>query len=271
MDKHFYSDGLPYEDQSDLRTQVRSPLKKLLAWYVNKTFNGGLCEINRCVRQHLEHDPDAVVLDVGTGDGELFLWWARQIGSSHLYAVDAVPNPHTAQIQTVIAPLDMAWPFADNFFDVVISSQNIEHIIDTPLYLNEACRVLKPNGYLLVVTENLASWANIGALVLGWMPFSFTNMFGYSLGNKLVWHDSLPKQDISEFYQRKLWGCLGHQRLFTPLALRQMGERAGFRWEANIGGGYIPFWGWLSRLLSCGNVSHAHFIGVKLRKQSPTQ
>ena len=59
-------------------------------------------------------------------------------------------------------------------------------------------------------------------------------MFGYPLGNKLVWHDGLPKEDGNKFYEKRLWGCLGHQRLFTLLALRQLGERFGFRQEARF-------------------------------------
>ncbi len=266
MAKSYYEDGLPYEDQSQLRAAIRSPWKKALAWYVNKSFNGGVCDLNRHVRRYFEPNPSATVLDVGTGDGDQFLWWAQQIGATRLHAMDAIPNRHQDRIQTTLTALDEAWPYADRFFDVVISSQNIEHIIDTPLYMKECLRVLKPGGYAIIMTENLASWANIGATVMGWMPFSFSNMFGYPLGNRLIWHEGLPKEDFTKFYERKLWGCLGHQRLFTPLALRQLGEHYGFRFEAAFGSAYLPLWGVLSEWFSRLDTTHAHFIGVKLRK-----
>jgi hypothetical protein len=125
---------------------------------------------------------------------------------------------------------------------------------------------LKPGGYAIVLTENLASWANIFATVMGWMPFSFTNMFGWPVGNRLVWHQKLQKEDLSGFYEKKIWGCLGHQRLFTPLALRQIGERYGFLPEAGFGAGYLPLWGRLSNWMSKVELVHPHFIGIKWRK-----
>ncbi|MCX6906849.1 MAG: class I SAM-dependent methyltransferase [Verrucomicrobia bacterium] len=233
---------------------------------MNKAFNGGFDALNRRVKLFLEPNSSAAVLDVGTGDAELFLWWSERIGSRNLHALDAVSNPHSDRVRTTLAPLDDKWPLADASFDAVISSQNIEHIIDTPLYLSEMHRVLKPGGYVMLLTENLASWANIAALVCGWMPFSLTNMFGYPFGNRLVWHDSLSKDDLSRFYREKLWGCLGHQRLFTPLALRHLVERHGFQCEAAFGAAYLPFFGWLSECCARLNPGHCHFIGIKFRK-----
>jgi SAM-dependent methyltransferase len=267
MAKKLNSDGQPYEDQESLRSQISTPFKQFLAWYVNKTFNGGLLALNKRTCDFLEPNSNATVLDVGTGDGETFLWWGKIIGSTTLHAMDAIENKHKDAIKTFIASLDEKWPVQSNFYDVVISSQNIEHIIDTPLYMNECNRVLKPGGYFIILTENLSSWANIFATIMGWLPFSFSNMFGYPFGNKLIWHASLPKEDFSEFYEKKLWGCLGHQRLFTPLALRHLGEKYGFRFEKNFAGGYLPFWGLISKWLCRMDPIHAHFIGIKLRKK----
>lgn len=266
MPKAYDIDGLPYENQDDLRKKISSPVKRLLAWYVNQTFNGGLHALNRKARNYLEQNEKAAVLDVGTGDGDLLLWWAKAIGTKDLHAMDAIPNAHGDKIKTHLTPLDQKWPLPDETYDVVISSQNVEHIIDTPLYFKECYRVLKPGGYVVMLTENLASWANIGATVLGWMPFSFSNMFGYSFGNKLIWHEGLPKEEFTEFYEKKLWGCLGHHRLFTHLALQHLAERYGFNFEARFGAGYLPFWGTLSSIFSNLDPRHAHFIGVKLRK-----
>ncbi len=266
MAKRKHQDGLPYEDQSQFRAAIRAPWKRALAWYVNKAFNGGLCALNRRARRYLEPNPSAVVLDVGTGDGDTLLWWAQRIGSTRLHGMDAVPNRHGDRIQTTLTALDRVWPYADSMFDVVICSQNIEHIIDTPLYMMECHRVLKPGGYALVLTENLASWANIAATVMGWMPFSSTNMFGYPLGNRLIWHDGLSKEDLSRFYDAKLWGCLGRQRLFTPLALRQLCQRYGLECETQFGAGCLPLWGFASEWVSRLDHTHAHFIGIKLRK-----
>ncbi len=44
-------------------------------------------------------------------------------------------------------------PFEDSSVDVVLSSQVLEHVLDVQAYLNEARRVLKPEGTLLLSTH----------------------------------------------------------------------------------------------------------------------
>ncbi len=45
-------------------------------------------------------------------------------------------------------------PFNDHEFDMVVSFQVIEHIIDYSKYLAPICRVLKPDGFVLFTTPN---------------------------------------------------------------------------------------------------------------------
>lgn len=45
-------------------------------------------------------------------------------------------------------------PFPDHEFDIVISCQVIEHIVDYNLYLSEIKRVLSPNGIVIFTTPN---------------------------------------------------------------------------------------------------------------------
>lgn len=54
---------------------------------------------------------------------------------------------------STIAP-DGALPFPAGSFDVALSFQVIEHVVDEDLYLREASRVLKPGGVLLVITPD---------------------------------------------------------------------------------------------------------------------
>jgi hypothetical protein len=67
-------------------------------------------------------------------------------------------------------------------------------------------------------------------------------------------------------YRRRLWGVLGHQRLFSLYALGDLASKFGFEVEARFGGGYLPLFGGLSRVACRIDPWHAHFIGVKLRK-----
>lgn len=47
-------------------------------------------------------------------------------------------------------------PFANQEFDVVLSFQVIEHVVDEATYLREARRVLKPGGVMIIVTPDRA-------------------------------------------------------------------------------------------------------------------
>jgi len=55
-----------------------------------------------------------------------------------------------------LAPIDGPLPFEDGSFDVVWSSEVIEHVADTARWLSEVRRVLVPRGRLLVTTPNHA-------------------------------------------------------------------------------------------------------------------
>ena len=46
-------------------------------------------------------------------------------------------------------------PYADGFFDAIFMVDVLEHILDTETLLEEANRVLKPKGHLLVTTSQL--------------------------------------------------------------------------------------------------------------------
>ncbi len=106
------------------------------------------------------------------------------------------------------ADLNYKWPVKSEEFDVITSNQSIEHIWNTRLYISEIFRCLKPSGYAVVATENLASWPNILALLAGYQPFSTTNICGYSLGNPLIWHLDEPKN--RSFFE-KYKGCWGEE------------------------------------------------------------
>ena len=62
-----------------------------------------------------------------------------------------------------------AIPFRDNWFDLVFSSNGLEHVHDPQLVIDESIRVLKPGGCLDVVVPNYGSWWE-GHYGLVWLP-----------------------------------------------------------------------------------------------------
>jgi SAM-dependent methyltransferase len=98
------------------------------------------------------------VLDLGCGDG----WATGEIAALGAcptgveIAQAAVRRARRRQPATTfeLAPLDGPLPFGDGAFEVVWSSEVIEHVADTARWLSEARRVLTPRGRLLITTPN---------------------------------------------------------------------------------------------------------------------
>ena len=260
-------DGVPVPDHSRNLSKL-SPGRRIFGRWAVRIFSDGIETLNKRAFAIMETNPAATVLDLGTGDSKLLLYFSRRIQSKNLHAIDLTDNG-VAGVKIFKGNLEEKFPIGDNSYDVVISSQNIEHIIDIPLYCSEIKRVLKPGGYAMILTENLSSWVNIAALVLGWTPFSTTNMFGKALGNPLVWHAELcDEKNIEEAYNKKYWGAVGHQRVLTLRALKQLFTDRGFSIESTFSGGYAVFTGFLESFFSLLDATHSQFIGIKIRKPS---
>jgi 2-polyprenyl-3-methyl-5-hydroxy-6-metoxy-1,4-benzoquinol methylase len=58
----------------------------------------------------------------------------------------------------------------------------IEHLRDTDGFMIELQRVLKPGGIAVISTNNLASWHNIVALMLGAQPFPADVSSNFAIG-----------------------------------------------------------------------------------------
>src|SRR6266545_1564047 len=71
------------------------------------------------------------------------------------------------------------------------------HITFTVSSLSTSAR--SSHGAAVVCTENLASWHNIGALALGYQPFSLTNVSDVRpIGNRFALHaGEAPEHDES--------------------------------------------------------------------------
>lgn len=94
-------------------------------------------------------------------------------------------------------------PYEDNSFDLVISSEVIEHVLVPDRILTEAYRVLKDGGKFILTTPNLASLARRGLLLLNRNPFI----------------ECSP-------YEKD---AVGHLRYFVKSSLLSLVERHGFK------------------------------------------
>uniref|UniRef100_E6Q525 Methyltransferase type 11 domain-containing protein n=1 Tax=mine drainage metagenome TaxID=410659 RepID=E6Q525_9ZZZZ len=75
-------------------------------------------------------------------------------------------------------------PFDDACFDVAIFGEVIEHLVDPDAALQEISRVLRPGGYLVLTTPNLACWFNRIVLVIGVQPIFTETSLHAKIGRK---------------------------------------------------------------------------------------
>jgi SAM-dependent methyltransferase len=100
--------------------------------------------------------PGMRVLDLGCGDGrftaEIASAGATVTGAEIAEAAVERARGNHPGLDVRLVPLDGALPFADGSFELVWSSEVIEHVADTARWLSEIRRVLVPGGVLALTT-----------------------------------------------------------------------------------------------------------------------
>ena len=125
----------------------------------------------------------------------------------------------------------------------------------------KGCMIIKPNGYAIISTENLASWHNIFALLLGQQAFSQTISKKSHVGCKLSLHSH---EKTGTWANNR--GPI-HNKIFTYEGLRQIFNLYQFKVESLIGSGYYPIpTRSLMKIAGRLDPRHTHFITIKIRK-----
>jgi SAM-dependent methyltransferase len=166
------------------------------------------------VKHFLEPGRSDEFLDIGCYDGSKTVILAQFVQAKNVYGVDFLESrlEMAAQIgvKTHWADLNSGnpIPLQDASFDCIYCADVIEHIYSPDFLLQEIHRLLKPSGYALVRTPNLASWRNRISLMLGYQPFYTEVSTQCRLGN--------PRMARTK--------PSGHIRVFTPRAMRELIE-----------------------------------------------
>ena len=97
------------------------------------------------------------ILDVGCGDGRITRHFVE---GNKCYGVDisekAVHKAMERGLKGYVLDLEEdSFPFQDGYFDLVICSQVIEHIINTDHILTEINRILHKNGFMILSFPNI--------------------------------------------------------------------------------------------------------------------
>jgi ubiquinone/menaquinone biosynthesis C-methylase UbiE len=111
-------------------------------------------------------------------------------------------------------------PYEDGTFHTVYAAELIEHLINPDFFFQESGRVLKKNGVLIVTTPNLVAWYNRILMLFGIMPMFYElSTTSPKVGSGLL--KNIKKGKIP----------VGHIRIFTVRALRDLCEANGFSVE----------------------------------------
>lgn len=120
------------------------------------------------------------VLDIGCYNGTLGSLLIKS--GNEVYGIEI--NQQVAEIakqkgvKVTVQDIESRFNFKNNYFDVVVAAELIEHILDTDFFIDEIKRVLKPRGILVLSTPNIASFGRRIFLLLGKNPY-FEASFGY--------------------------------------------------------------------------------------------
>lgn len=208
------------------------------------------------------------LLDVGCGDGSLlFRYFPAPVPEHH--GVEGAPEYQAKALARGIKiscfDLNGRWPYPDGTFDVVFSSQVIEHVHNTRLFVEEIYRVLKPGGTAIVTSENLCSLLNWCALTLGYTPFSLMQVCGRFYGNPLGLHSGQAIPEAVPIDHPAFAGIAGHIRVLTVRQAHEIFTHAGFETNAHSVS-ILPFPDSVSRLLEKLFRHRGHYLNIQARK-----
>jgi SAM-dependent methyltransferase len=180
-----------------------------------------------------------IILDIGCNDGSAGFALIKKANT--VYGIDIVKDNVENALSKGVKAIHMdvntddPLPFEDNFFDVIIAGDIIEHIFDTDAFMKKLRPKLKNNGTLILATPNLASLGRRLLLLLGRNPFC-----EYSLEEKVSGVE--PVGHIRYFVKKDL-KCFLHKYGFRIDSILSDHLNVGF-FSSKILGRLFPSLGW---------------------------
>jgi SAM-dependent methyltransferase len=231
--------------------------------FLTRVFRASEGENRRMIFEAVAGGPSrSRLLDIGCYDGAFTVDLARAARAEHVTGVELLEQ-HAVRarergVNVVVGDVNAALPFPDGAFDLVHANQIIEHLRCTDDFMRETARVCAPDGLVVLSTNNMAAWHNVGGLVLGLQPMPCHVSDEVHVGNPLDPRRALPHQDIGQT----------HLRIFTTRALVELAEAHGLELVGLRMNGYYPFPPRIARLLTRIDPVHAAFI-VALFRPAP--
>lgn len=232
----------------------------MLKRYLNRVYRATESLNKRAILDMIDSRPGGTFLDCGCGDGEFTRALADRAQVAEAWGIETVE--HRAQaaeargIRIARVDLNEGLPFEDGHFDIVHANQLLEHLHGTDDFLREVRRLLKPGGYALLSTNNLASWHNVIALAFGMQPPPMHVSSEVIVGNAL------------DPYRNTRFGSKedSHLRIFSYQALADLCRHHGFRVDVLRTAGYYPFPPAVARALTAIDRRHGVFLIARMAR-----
>lgn len=213
-----------------------------LKWKIKiSVYNQNVNNLMETVAKHYSANKRARLLDIGCNDGVYTRKYCERFGFDfdNAYGVDY------NELNIKLLPQDrfkhhdidllMSLPYEDNYFDLIIMNQVLEHTKNISHIISDINRVLKKDGLFVVSVPNLAALHSRFLLFFGKMPFAIKGMDA-------------------------------HIRGFTINALREYVEDYNFECLDFTGGGLYPFKGNITGFLGRVFPQLSVFFTLILRK-----
>lgn len=125
------------------------------------------------IKKALEGYKFKTVLDAACGNGGLGKlikdeWGIRVCGVD--FSKKGIMLAKRNGIEAKVGDLSKKIPFGNKSFDMVFSSETIEHLVNPDRFIKEVHRILKQDGLLVLTTPNLSSWLNRILFLFGIYP-----------------------------------------------------------------------------------------------------
>lgn len=208
-----------------------------------------------------EKNPIARFLDLGCDDGLLTQEMANIIETNDINGVEIVEEriklAEHKGIKIKNFDLNGTFDYENESFDIIHANQVIEHISNLDNFISEIFRILKPQGYVVISTENNSSWHNIIASILGWQTFSSASFSSkqMGIGNPLSIHHNETSKILP-------WHNSMHKLIFNYRGLKDFFKLYGFINITILGAGYYPLPASIGKI----DPRHAHFITLRAFK-----